>query len=296
MSAPETPCPLCGGDGEPAFTVGRWAHRRCRGCASVFVAPPPSPEELVALYRQAADGLGSASCWDSSARHAEATWARALDDARRLAGAGPLLDVGCGAGQFLAFAAARGFAPLHGLELAPAIAAAARARSGAAVQEAELLAAALPGAAFAAVSLWDVLEHLRDPRAALRHVAALLRPGGVVLVGTPSREGVTLRALGRHARVVSPPEHLFYATRRGLATALAAEGFTLRRLETEQIRIRDWLPAGAGAPGRGGAPAAYARAYALLTGRAALAAQRAANAVLRATGLGDQLLAVAQRA
>jgi hypothetical protein len=103
---------------------------------------------------------------------------------------------------------------------------------------------------------------------------------------------VTLRLLGRRARVISPPEHLFLATRRGLAGALSAETLSLVRLETEQIRIRDWLPREA--PGRAPAGRSYARAYAVLTGPAALIAQRAANVILRATRLGDQIVAVAQ--
>lgn len=286
-------CPLCGGPGAPAFTVAGWAHHVCGRCGTWFVAPAPGADVLAPVYRSAAVEIGSRSCWECSARHAHATWRKALEDVRRLAGDGPLLDVGCGTGQFLAFARERGLQDLHGLELAGAAAAAARERSGAAVREGELLGTDLPRDAFAGVTLWDVIEHLPDPRGALRRVRELLRPGGVVALGTPSREGVSLRLLGRRARVVTPPEHLLYATPRGLAAALAAEGFELVRLETEQIRIRDWIPERG--PCRPETSGTYARLYALLTGPAALAAQRALNALLRATRLGDQIVAVAQR-
>ena len=289
-------CPLCSGPGAAAFVLSGHAHHTCRACGSLFVAPVPAPQVLGGLYREAREDLGSTVCWEASAHHAHATWGRALRDVRRLAGDGPLLDVGCGAGQFLAFARACAFGALHGLELAPAIAATARARSTASVQEADLLSAVLEPETFAAVTLWDVLEHLPDPRAALRRVRSLLRPGGLVVIGTPSRDGLTLRMLGRRARVVAPPEHLFLATRRGLAVALESEAFALVRLEAEQIRIRDWLPRerASSASVRRSA-GTYARTYALLTGPAALAAQRAVNVVLRATRLGDQLLAIAQR-
>ena len=219
---PAPACPLCGGMGRPAFSAGGYAHHACAGCGTWFVAPVPDAAALASVYLAADRETGSRSCWECSARHAHATWCKALEDVRRVAGDGPILDAGCGTGQFLAFARERGFGELHGVELAPRAAAEARAASGANVRVADLFRAELLPRTFAAVTLWDVLEHLPDPRAALRRVRDLLRPGGLVVLGTPSRAGVSLRLLGRRARVVTPPEHLLYATPRGLAAARAA--------------------------------------------------------------------------
>jgi SAM-dependent methyltransferase len=289
-------CPLCGAGGAPAFVVSGYAHHGCLACGSLFVSPVPATETLRAVYDTAPRDLGSATCWEGSARHSHPSWERVLADVRRLSGVGPLLDVGCGAGQFLAFARSRGFDALDGLELAADVARVARERTGARVQELDLDAAALEPGTFAAVTMWDVFEHLGDPRAALRRARALLRPGGVVAIGTPSREGITLRLRGRRAHVISPPEHLFLATRRGLRAACEAARLEIVRLEAEQIRIAEWLPSQASpAAGRPSGGCAYARAYALLTGPAALAIQRIANGVLRATRLGDHLVVVARR-
>ncbi len=43
----------------------------------------------------------------------------------------------------------------------------------------------LPPAAFDAVLCWDVLEHLDDPAAALANMTTALRPGGLLVLGTP---------------------------------------------------------------------------------------------------------------
>ena len=59
---------------------------------------------------------------------------------------------------------------------------------------------ALPEAAFDFVSAVDVLEHLPDPRAALRSLAAALRPGGTLFVHLPSEDDP------------SRPMHLWHGT------------------------------------------------------------------------------------
>jgi 2-polyprenyl-3-methyl-5-hydroxy-6-metoxy-1,4-benzoquinol methylase len=39
---------------------------------------------------------------------------------------------------------------------------------------------------FDLVALWHVIEHLHEPRAALRQTYNLLRPGGQIVIGTPN--------------------------------------------------------------------------------------------------------------
>jgi SAM-dependent methyltransferase len=207
-----------------------------------------------------------------------------------------VLDLGCGTGPFLAVARARGFTDLTGVEPAPAAAAAARQRSGAVVHQAALEEAPLPEGRHALVTLWDVVEHLAAPGDALARAAALLRPGGLLAVATPNRRGLSARAFGARAQVVSPPEHLLVATRAGLEAALRRAGLVVRRAEALELRLREWT-------GRGGAAAPpeagrdrYRRAYAGLTGaRLFPLLHAAANAVLSVTGLGDQLLLLAER-
>ncbi len=130
----------------------------------------------------------------------------------------------------LTFAQALGWRDLEGVELSPEAAEAARRATGATVHGVDLPRAPLPSGHFAAVTLWDVLEHLADPRGALCRVRDLLRPGGVLVVATPNRSGITLRALGSRTLVVTPPEHMFLASRRGLAHAVTAEGLVERLL------------------------------------------------------------------
>ncbi len=304
-------CPLCGDEGKPSFEKLGYIHHTCGTCRTLFVYPVPSPDALAAYYQDPGNEQKSRVCWEQSHRHAHPGWRRTLGEAALLAGAGPLLDVGCGAGQFLSFAQALGWRDLEGVELSPEAAEAARRATGATVHGVDLLQAPIPSGHFAAVTLWDVLEHLADPRGALRRGRELLRPGGVLVVATPNRSGITLRALGSRTLVVTPPEHMFLASRRGLAHAVTAEGFHLKRMETSGLYLKEWVrlfrkesgPAEAAAgnpvgprPFAGDERRSYVRLYERLTGLAVFGSlQSLANGLLRATRLGDQIVMLAQK-
>jgi len=102
-----------------------------------------------------------------------------------------VLDVGCATGYLAAALAARG-CPVVGVEADPAAAAAATAGGACAevvtgdVETADCRAALTTRAPFDAVVAGDVLEHLRDPWAALAFLASLVRPRGRVVVSVPN--------------------------------------------------------------------------------------------------------------
>ena len=63
---------------------------------------------------------------------------------------------------------------------------------------------------------------------AIRHA---LRPGGVLVVGTPNFDALSRRMLGRDWAVLSPLEHLYYFTETTLTRMLTSAGFTGVRSE-----------------------------------------------------------------
>src|SRR4029077_18660020 len=109
-----------------------------------------------------------------------------LQDAR-------ILDVGCGGG-ILSEALARSGARVLGIDLAPAVLDVAELHaleSGVQIEYraagAEELAAAQP-AAFDLVTCMEMLEHVPDPAATLAALAALVKPGGDVIVSPLHRK------------------------------------------------------------------------------------------------------------
>jgi SAM-dependent methyltransferase len=99
-----------------------------------------------------------------------------------------ILEVGCGSGGTGALALASGKAGRYvGVELFPSAAAEAR-RVLSEVIEGDVETIALPfaRASFDVLILSEVLEHLRDPWAAVGRLAPLVKTGGLVLASSPN--------------------------------------------------------------------------------------------------------------
>ncbi|MCX8135068.1 MAG: class I SAM-dependent methyltransferase [Roseococcus sp.] len=182
------PCALCGS----AQTLPLCAHDRrlkrlgsviCAGCGLIRTDPMPTEEELAAYYRHHYRMDYQLVGSKPPRRHLVRSRAEA---ARRVALLAPVLgpgarvlDYGAGSGEFLEAGAAAGWA-MEGVEPGEAYAAHAR-RRGVTVH------AALPEGAgpYDAITAHHVFEHLRDPLAVLRRLAAALTPGGVVYLSVP---------------------------------------------------------------------------------------------------------------
>jgi SAM-dependent methyltransferase len=100
-------------------------------------------------------------------------------------GIGPgrrVLDVGCGAGEFLDFAAGRG-AEVSGVDPAPGMVALARARvPGASVHVAGFEDLPDPRRRFDVVTAFNALQFAEDPHDALQRVQRVVEPGGRIAI------------------------------------------------------------------------------------------------------------------
>jgi 2-polyprenyl-3-methyl-5-hydroxy-6-metoxy-1,4-benzoquinol methylase len=181
--------------------------------------PPGSPHggELAKMQRRAAQ------CLRLLARHSPRP--------------GSLLDVGCSAGFFLEQAQAAGWR-VEGLEPNPATAQAAAARLGCQVCNEPLEeGAALPAQGLDAVTAWDVIEHLREPRLLLKQAWQALKPGGLLGLSTPNHRGLFPRLSLAAAGLAgvwphpTPPWHLYQFSERGLKRLLGQEGFKVLSVE-----------------------------------------------------------------
>ncbi|MGE3313209.1 MAG: class I SAM-dependent methyltransferase [Limisphaerales bacterium] len=76
----------------------------------------------------------------------------------------------------------------------------------------------------------QLIEHLRDPRAALRLVAAKLAPGGVLVIDTPNLGGWDYRLFrGRFWGGYHIPRHFHLFTLESLARVLRESGYEIER-------------------------------------------------------------------
>jgi 2-polyprenyl-3-methyl-5-hydroxy-6-metoxy-1,4-benzoquinol methylase len=165
----------------------------------------------------------------------DAALRRTYDDTlarlERCTSPGRLLDVGCGNGILLEVAVRRGWTA-EGVELSSYAAGLARERTGLMVHEGTLDKLALEPLSYDAVTLTQVIEHLVDPLDLLRRAAALLRPGGLLLVATPNPECWLARAKGERFNYWLIPAHATLYAPRALRLVLARAGLPVRRMLT----------------------------------------------------------------
>jgi 2-polyprenyl-3-methyl-5-hydroxy-6-metoxy-1,4-benzoquinol methylase len=146
---------------------------------------------------------------------------------------GRLLDVGCGLGYFVKAMAEFGSWEAHGIEISQA--AVRYATEGLGLQNVRsglVQEAGYPDDHFDVVTLWDVIEHLREPDPLLAECRRVLRPEGLLFMHTPNvgvqlpkarlkallkgmRAGVHYLEARDHLHLYSPDTLTRLATRNG---------------------------------------------------------------------------------
>ena len=227
---PVTSCPVCQSTRlQYQFPVEGFRILRCEDCGLVMTNPQPSDEELGRIY---GEDYFLVEKNEEGQRHVDALKQGTADlylDALEKYGVprgARLLEVGSGQGDFLARAQARGM-EVTGVEYSEHANGVARAKLGGQgrVFQGEIQAVKDSDGPFDVVAFSDVIEHVRDPVAFLRHVYTLLRPGGVVFVATPTRDSWSAKLLGQRWMEYKP-EHLWYFNAATLRSLLSQHGFT----------------------------------------------------------------------
>jgi SAM-dependent methyltransferase len=216
-------CTVCGG-GEWSFVrrgcdlyqprdANMFQLERCLSCGQVMQNPLPTAEQLskgysaeYAPYRPAWKESG----WPLWKILRELTTYRRLRRLQRYGSGNHLLEVGCGAGDFLVGAHRKGW-QVCAVEYSDSLATALRSELGFDVRAGDLEPGLWPNATFDAVILWSVLEHLHNPLEALRTASAYLKPGGAVFIQIPTVYGVEQGLkFGQYWALLDLPRHLSF--------------------------------------------------------------------------------------
>ena len=171
------PCPICQTQSDRLVTEkNSWSYFRCSSCPLVFLYPQPSDPELITAYQDyLPESPDQIRAWF---RSLEEVIEKSADLIEERVKPGRILDVGSGYGFFLHTMAERGWRA-EGIEISPSGRDYCRVQyPGLKIQSDPLPDPSLPDSRFDAVTLFYVIEHLRDPLTALREAFRLLKPGG----------------------------------------------------------------------------------------------------------------------
>jgi SAM-dependent methyltransferase len=144
---------------------------------------------------------------------------------------GQLLDIGCGDGTFIRHMAAHGW-QATGFDLSPTAQRLARKHNKKAViLTGKWKNLKLPPASFDCLTLWQVLEHVADPRQLLRRCHTLLRPGGLLVVAVPNIASLQAWLTKKRWWGLDVPRHLTHFSPEVLKQTLQKSGFRIIKIK-----------------------------------------------------------------
>jgi len=217
-------CVLCGGKKNHPLYAG---VLRCESCGYVFADVRLTDQQLFKLYRR--DYFFGEEYIDYIAdrKVLEKNFALRWKVLRRYMDTQSyprLLEIGCAHGFFLNVVRNE-FDEVRGIDVSEDGIKYAKKTLGLPVVRGDFLEKSFGRKKFDVVCLWDTIEHLRDPLLYLRKIAQLTRPGSLVAITTGDIESPNARFRGQKWRLLHPPTHLHYFSKKTLADLLDRNGF-----------------------------------------------------------------------
>lgn len=149
-----------------------------------------------------------------------------------------LLDIGCSSGAFVWIAKNMGLRA-EGVE--PAEEPAKKAiELGLKVHWGYLNEIAFPDNSFDAITLFEVIEHLNNPMNLLEECHRILRPGGILVIGTGNTNSWTRRVRGKHWDFFDMHQHgghINFFSNVSIGFLAASTGFEVSRIITSSVKL-----------------------------------------------------------
>jgi len=237
---------------------------KCKHCGLIYINPRLNYDTILKIYE-----TGEDHDFISQAKAREKTFLNYIKLIEKYASKGKILDVGTGSGAFLNAAKKRGW-QVYGIEPNKWLREWARKSYGIDIKNGTLIQQKYPDNFFDVVTLWDVLEHLGDPKAELWEIKRILKPSGLLVINFPNISSLLAKLAGRKWWFLLSV-HLYYFTPQTLKKLLSLTGFsTLKTSMHFQYLSLGYLAYRAKAYNRG--------------------AYKIADRIINTLGLGDMLI------
>jgi 2-polyprenyl-3-methyl-5-hydroxy-6-metoxy-1,4-benzoquinol methylase len=203
----------------------------CSKCEHRFTNPVPSQAEIGPYYKSADyvshtnTSKGLIHGLYQSVRKFTLKAKRRLVESKTGRDQGTHLDVGSGAGAFLATMKAAGWNTM-GLEPDPDARAVAMADFGVEAKPIEELFQLAAGS-FDAITMWHVLEHVHQLDAYMQQLKALLKADGKLLIAVPNYTSLDARVFGPKWAAYDVPRHLYHFSPASMRHLLSRHGLAL---------------------------------------------------------------------
>lgn len=235
-------CNLCGSRSAKQLFIKNGCHIvKCLKCSLVYVYPQPSKEFLKEYYTKQMFNRGNK--YDYNIKKGKPIYSERTNDidkvnyVRKFQKKGKLLDVGCAKGFFV-FLAKRAF-DASGVEYSGSAVKTAR-KLGLNVVEGEIQD--VKNGKYDVITMWDVIEHVKDPSSTLKQANTLLKKNGYLFITTGDSNSLIAKASLKNWTLMNPPGHLYYFSKETIKQLLAKQGFDVVEIKyfSKKMEIR-WV-------------------------------------------------------
>ncbi|MDR2368212.1 MAG: class I SAM-dependent methyltransferase [Deltaproteobacteria bacterium] len=223
-------CPVCDAPPGPGlFVKDGFRHVRCPNCTLIYVSLILREDLMFKYWREELAWtrvLQTGPQMDMD----QAKFDYGLDLLTAYSEGGKILDIGTGTGFFLRQAGLRGWETM-GLEINVESAESLR-NEGIEVIVKPLELADLGTGSFDVICMWEVLEHLAEPKTVLAEARRLLRDDGVALILVPNSSSLVTRLLHEKSNTFGGHSHLNHFNPKSLTGILQGLHFDILEMET----------------------------------------------------------------
>ncbi len=155
-----------------------------------------------------------------------------------------ILDIGCGRGWTLYFLKKYfNYEHVVGTQISRPAFEHARGTLKLEVYDKDLLDLKIDSEVFDLVTMWHVLEHVKDPEAYIEKIHQLLRPRGYFIVEVPNLGSWTRNFVGKYWLGYDLKYHLTFYSKNTLLKLLMQHGFEIKKVRTFSLEYSTYISA-----------------------------------------------------
>ena len=198
--------------------------KRCKVCSLVSANLDPSHKELAEVYGKGYFFEGEYLNYLEEKEPLQRNFRKWIPLLKKHAPNGKLFEIGSAYGFFLELA--RMEWEVKGIDISGPACDHAK-RLGFNVECGDFLDIPIENGQYNVFCLWDTIEHLQRPHLYIRKISEAIVPGGILCLTTGDIGALVPRIQKEKWRMIHPPTHLFYFSKKTLFDLLRKNGFEI---------------------------------------------------------------------
>jgi len=196
---------------------------QCQSCWIFQTIPKPDESDIKIFYPKLYYPTGQTS-ENYYRKYIERYQINKINIIKKYKHQGEMLDIGCGVGHFILTAIQNGYTA-GGIEYSEDAAAIGRDRWSLPIITGDFLTHSFSTTSFNIITLWQVFEHLSQPKLVLQKIHEILKTDGLVVIAVPNISSVQARIFRENWYHLDVPRHIFHFSPTSLTKLVESCGF-----------------------------------------------------------------------